>query len=173
MARHRIKRGLGRLLKELRTSPLAALINGILGVGGMLGGGLILVLRLARSVRDSAPGQNTNKGIGILYLSITFLFLLGGFGFLLFALLQLTTRIRIFDKGMAWHRHGKKRIIFWVEVEQFGRSDEATTGTAKWSMLLRSGERVDLHSAFYHRREFEKAMELIGEQIEETQRQFG
>jgi hypothetical protein len=92
---------------------------------------------------------------------------------LLFALLQLSTRIRVFARGMVWRRLGAKRVVFWVEVEHLGYGDTAAESLTSWSMLLKSGERINLHSGLYNRTEFAETMELIGEQIEETHKQTG
>ena len=54
MARNRPKRGMGPLLKEMRTSPVAAVVNGVLGVGGILGGGL--VVRFTINVQVTGDG---------------------------------------------------------------------------------------------------------------------
>lgn len=173
MARNRAKRGMGRLLKELRTSPIAAVINGVLGLGGMLSAGLVLVRRFTRSVKAAAPGPSAERGTMIISLFITAFLVLGGIAFLLFALLQWQTRLCIYERGLAWYRFGKKRIVLWVEVEHFGRGDDQGPQMGMWSLLLRSGERIDLRSTFYHRRQFEAAMELITEQIEEVHREYG
>ncbi len=164
---------MGELLKEMRTSPVAAAVNGVLGVGGILGGALVIVLRIANAVRRTAPGPATSEKTLLLYGCLIGFFLLGGAGFLLFALLQLTTRIRVFGKGMVWRRYGKKRVILWPEVEHFGRGDATARSLTSWSMLLRNGERIDLHSGLYYKSEFVETMELIAEQIEETQKQLG
>jgi hypothetical protein len=163
---------MGPLLKEMRTSMVAAVINGVLGVGGILGAGILLVLRLARGVRSAAPGRATSEGSLLIYVFLGGIFLLGGAGFLLFALLQMTTRLRVFRKGMVWRRYGNKRVVLWLEVEHFGRGDAAAATLTSWSMLLRGGERIDFHSGLYNRREFAETMELIAEQIEESHKQF-
>lgn len=172
MGRSRIKRGMGTLLKEMRTSVVAAAINGVLGVGGILGAGLLLVLRMARGVRSATHSQPTSEGALLFYVLLGGIFLLGGAGFLLFALLQMTTSIRVFNKGMVWRRFGNKRIILWLEVEHFGRGDATAATLTSWSMLLRSGERINFHSGLYNRSEFAETMELIAEQIEESHKQY-
>ena len=124
-------------------------------------------------VGRTAPGQGPTEKSLLLYGCLIGFFLLGGTGFLLFALLQLTTRIRVFGKGMVWRRYGKKRIILWEEVEHFGAGDAAASSLTSRSMLLRNGERIDLHSGLYYKSDFADTMELIAEQIEERHRRLG
>jgi hypothetical protein len=164
---------MGPLLKEMRTSPVAAIVNGVLGVVGILGAGLGIVFKFAFAVRRTAPGPATTEKSLLLYGCLLVLFLLGGAGFLLFALLQLTTRIRVFAKGMIWRRYGKKRVILWEEVGHFGVGDAAAPSLTSRSMLLRSGERIVFNSGLYYKSEFAETMDLIAEQIEETQRKLG
>jgi hypothetical protein len=173
VAKSRNRRGMGPLLKEMRTSPVAAAVNGVLGVGGILGGGIVIALLFARAVRKRVPGQATTEGSLLLFAFLIGLFLLGGIGFLLFALVQLTTRTRVFGKGMVRHRFGNKRVVLWVEVDHFGVGGAAATSLTSWSMLLRNGERIDFHSGLYYKSEFAETMELIAEQIEDTHRQLG
>jgi hypothetical protein len=109
----------------------------------------------------------------LLYGCLGGIFLLGGVGFLLFAVLQITTSIRVFSKGLVWRRFGKKRVVLWVEVDHFGPGDAAAESLTSWRMVLRNGEPIIFHSGMYDRREFAETMELIAEQIEETQKQFG
>jgi hypothetical protein len=152
---------------------VAAVVNGLLGIGGILGAGIVVTLEVARRVRKAVPGRATSQGSFLLYACLGGIFLLGGAGFLLFALLQITTRIRVFGKGLVWRRFGTKRVVLWVEVEHFDRSDAAAASLISWSMLLHGGERIIFHSGLYNRREFTETMELIAEQIEETRRQLG
>jgi hypothetical protein len=116
---------MGPLLKEMRTSPAAAVVNGVLGVGGILGAGMLLALRAARAVRDQVPGEASSRGSLMLYVSLGGLFLVGGAGFLLFALLQVTTRLRVFARGLVWRRFGTRRVVLWAEVADFGRGEAA------------------------------------------------
>jgi hypothetical protein len=170
---------MGLLLKEMRTSPIAAVVNGVLGVGGILGVGLLIVLWVTRSARstvllqDSQTHLKVTEGSILLYLCLGGLFLLGGMGFLLFALLQITTSTRIFDKGLVWRRFGKKRVVRWVEVAHFGPGDSAAESLTSWRMVLHNGEPIIFHSGLYNRSEFAETMELIAEQIEETHKQIG
>jgi hypothetical protein len=167
---------MGPLLNEMRTSPIAALVNSLLGIGGILGAGFVVAARAIRSVRTAGPREVRQVNPQASFLVIMCLggiFLLGGLGFLLFALLQVSTNMRVHDRGLVWRRFGKKRIIFWVEVAHFGRFDETSESLASWSMLLRNGERIILHSGLYNRSEFAETMELIAEQIEQTQNHFG
>jgi hypothetical protein len=172
MARRRSKRSMGPLLKEMRTNPLAALINGVLGIGSILGLGILIALRVARNIRRNAPGPATTEKSLLLYLGIGGIFLLGGIGFLLFAFLQITTSIRVYGHGLVWRRFGRKRVVFWIEVEHFSPGDAAAEDLTSWSMLLHGGERINFHSVLYKRREFEETMELMAEQIEETRKQY-
>ncbi len=170
---------MGPLLKEMRTSPVAAVVNGILGVSGILGVGIVMVMWFIRGARRTVPLQNHEVRLKItqdsflLYLGIGSLFLLGGAAFLLFALVQITTSIRVFDKGLVWRRFGKKRVVRWVEVKQFGPGDAAADSLTSWRMVLHNGELIVFHSGLYNRREFTETMELMAEQIEETYKQFG
>lgn len=176
MARRRTKRGLGPLLKEMRTSPVAAVVNGLLGISGILGMGLLILGRVVRYARRSAlepARKQVSQNSSLLFVCLVGIFLLGGIGFLLFALVQITTNIRVFGRGMVWRRFGRKRIVLWEEVGQFGPGDAAAESLTSWRMVLRNGELILLHSGLYKRREFEVTMELIAEQIEETHKQFG
>ena len=164
---------MGPLLKEMRTSPVAAVVNGMLGVGGILGGGILVALHMIRGTLRGPVVHAATHGYLLLYVCLGAVFLLGGAGFLLFALLQITTSIRVFGRGLVWRRFGKKRVILWLEVEHFGRNDATAASLTSWSMLLRNGERINLHSGLYNRAEFEETMELITEQIQEAQEQFG
>jgi hypothetical protein len=161
----RRKRGLGPLRKEIRTSPLAAVVNGMVGIAFLGGAALVEVLKSARD----ADGP---KSLGLI-LFLVVLFALAGIGFLVFALVQMFTRLRVFDKGLVWHRYGKKRVILWPAVQGFRRGDSEAPTLNVWSMLLYSGERIDFHSGLYRRSEFQETMELIAEQIAETQKQLG
>ncbi len=179
MARSRNKRGMGPLLKEMRTSPVAAVVNGVLGIGGILGTGILIVFwvigRARRSVlaHDVQTRQQVAQGTLLLYLCLGGLFLLGGVGFLLFALVQITTSIRVFERGLVWRRFGKNRGVFFVEVEHFGPGDAAAMSLTSWRMVLRNGEQLIFHSGLYNRSKFADTMELIAEQIEETHKQIG
>ncbi len=179
MARSRIKRGMGPFLKEMRTSPIAAVVNGVLGIGGILGTGILIVFwvigRARRSVlaHDVQTRQQVAQGTLLLYLGLGGIFLLGGVGFLLFALVQITTSLRVFERGLVWRRFGKNRSVFFVEVEHFGPGDAAAMSLTSWRMVLRNGEQLIFHSGLYNRSEFAETMELIAEQIEETHKQIG
>jgi hypothetical protein len=148
-------------------------VNGVLGVGGILGAGILVALRAAREVRQMAPGEATSRGSRMLFVLLGGLFLLGEAGFLLFALAQVTTRIRVFARGLVWRRFGARRVVLWAEVADFGRGEAAAETLTTWRMLLHSGERLDFHSALYNRTEFTETMERIAELVEETRRRLG
>jgi len=179
MARIRQKRGLGPLLKEMRTSPVAAVVNGVLGIGGILGTGIVFALGVSGRARRVVLRQNrqTHQKVTqqsfLLYFCLGGIFFLGGAGFLLFALVQMTASIRVFGRGLVWRRFGSKRVVLWEEVGHFGPGDAAAESLTSWRMVLRNGELILLHSGLYNRREFAATMELIAEQIEETQKQLG
>ncbi len=174
MARIQNKRGMGRLLKEMRTNPVAAVVNGVAGIGSIVGTGVAVVLGAMRKVAPDQTRQAASQGHLQIYRYLAVIvMLLAGIGLLLFALVQITTTLRVFSRGMVWRRFGNKRVIFWVEVEHFGRGDAAPESLTSWSLLLRSGERIILHAGLYNRGEFAETMELIAEQIEETHKQFG
>jgi hypothetical protein len=176
MARSRNKRGMGRLLKEMRTSPVAAVVNGVLGIGSILGTGILIVVRVVLYAQRSVPEparQQVSLRSSLLFVCLIVLFLLGGIGFLLFALVQITTSIRVFGRGMVWCRFFSKRVVLWEEVAHFGPFDTETESLSSWSLLLRSGERIILHAGLYNRRQFGETMQLIAEEIKETQKQFG
>lgn len=178
MARSRSKRGMGPLLKELRTNPVAAVVNGVLAAGGILSAGWIAlwmtyraqwaVGHQAHQVRLAVAQQSL-----LLYLGLGSIFLLGGVIFLLFALVQITTSIRVFDKGLVWRRFGKKRVVRWVEVQHFGPGDATALSLTSWRMVLYNGEVIVFHSILYNSRVFAETMELMAEQIEETHKQLG
>lgn len=176
MARSRNKRGMGPLLKEMRSSPVAAVVNGVLGIGGILAVGIAVAreaLEKAESLAPDRAGQKLSQGKMLLYGFIGGVSLLAGIGFLLFALLQITTSIRIFGRGMIWRRFGRKRVISWIEVAHFGLGDAAAESWTSWRMVLHNGEVIVFHSILYNRSEFAETMELIAEQIEETHQQYG
>jgi hypothetical protein len=173
MARSRIKRGMGPLLKEMRANPIAALINGMVGIVAMGGAVLAGIFRLMSSVDPTrGTGQAAAQGRAMLRIAIVLIALLVGTGFLLFGMLQITTRIRVFPKGMVWYRYGKKHVILWVEVDHFGPDEAAATTLTRWSMVLRNGARIDFHSTLYRRSDFADTMELIAEQIEEAAKEY-
>lgn len=176
MARSRTKRGLGPLLKVMRTNPLAAVVNGVLGIVGILGTGILIIWRAILYSYNSAPQParwQVSKNSALLFVCFGCLFLLGGMVFLLFALVQISTSIRVFERGLVWRRLLSKRVVLWVEIEHFGPGEAAAESLTSWSLLLRSGERINLHSMLYSRREFAETMDLIAEQIEETHKQLG
>ncbi|MHB1421690.1 MAG: hypothetical protein ACYC3I_00560 [Gemmataceae bacterium] len=152
---------------------MAAVVNGVLGIGAIGGTSILFVLWFALRFRRNAGGQSGSLGFLLLFLFLGVIFLLGGAGFLLFALLQLNTSIRVHDRGLVWRRLVGKRIVFWEEVDHFSPGDAAAESLTSWSMLLRDGERINFHSVLYHRWEFEKTMELIAEQIEEIHKRLG
>lgn len=167
------KRGMGPLLMETRPNPLAAVLNILLGIGSILGAGMAVIARFFRIVRHTVPGQATSGTSVPLLLLLAVVFLLGGIGFGLLAVVQITSYFRVYSRGLVWRRYGKKRIILWPEVHHFGRGDSTAPTLNVWSMLLHSGERINFHSGLYRQAEFEETMELIAELAAETRKQFG
>lgn len=173
MAHRRNKRGMGPLVKEMWANPMVAVVNGVLGVGSLAGAGIIVVVRLIVRFRGSNAGRSLSQLGMVAWLFVFAVLMLVGACFCVFGLLQMNTRILVYSKGMVWHRYGKKRIILWLEVDHFSCDDETTKTLKRWTMVLRNGERVDIHSLLYNREEFRETMELIAEQIEEAKKEFG